>query len=163
VKDRFRAAENAAKREKRGIWSLAEPPSHPAPAREPGRTGPGNPPGGSPPRGEPSRPPAPQPNRPTNSSAPKPGSRPQRPPAAATSNQKRSHSPVHCAFEPRSGRLLVNTSASLQARRTASVSWLVSACHAKTTHQHAPCATQIDLFHRPRSETRAGFDPKFHW
>lgn len=75
VKDRFRAAENAAKREKRGIWSLAEPPSHPAPAREPGRTGPGNPPGGSPSRGEPSRSPAPQPNRPTNSSAPKPGSR----------------------------------------------------------------------------------------
>jgi hypothetical protein len=161
VKDRFRAAENAAKREKRGIWSLAEPPSHPAPAREPGRTGPGNPPGGSPPPGA-ARPPPNPIVRPTR--VPRSLARdPQRPPAAATSNQKRSHSPVHCAFEPRSGRLLVNTSASLQARRTASVSWLVSACHAKTTHQHAPCATQIDLFHRPRSETRAGFDPKFHW
>ncbi|MFM8584384.1 MAG: thermonuclease family protein [Planctomycetaceae bacterium] len=70
VKDRFRAAENAAKREKRGIWSLAEPPSHPAPAREAGRPGPGNPP-----RGESSRPPAPQPNRSPAPGSPQPGSR----------------------------------------------------------------------------------------
>jgi len=67
VKDRFRAAENAAKAEKRGIWSLAEPPRHPAPVNSPGT--PPNPGSSRPGTSRPTtpRPPAPRPPTPAGS------------------------------------------------------------------------------------------------